>query len=116
MHHIDLFACHQPAEPQQPSKVPWPIRLETMGLPSGLVQRLDEMVLPTDQIRDAEREVVSLCGSSLVHEQLFRAARPKSLDEMQHPGGHSWQRTCETIEHRPAANAPRVIAEGFRTP
>ena len=73
------------------------------------------MVLPTDQIRDAEGEVVILCGSGLVHEQLFRAALPESLDEMQHLGGHGCQRTCETLGHRPAANAPRVTAEGFRT-
>ena len=116
MHHIDLFAVDQPTEPQQPSKVPRSIRLETMRLPSGLVQRLNEVVLPTDQIRDAELEVVGVCGSGLVYEQLLGAARPKSLDEMQHPDGHSWQRTCETIEHRLAANAPRVIAEGLRTP
>ena len=96
MHNIDLFAVHESTEAQQPSKVPWSIRLETMRLPSGFAQRSDEMVLPTDEICDAENKVVGLGGSSLIHEQLFRAARPKSLDEMQHPGGHRWQRTCAT--------------------
>ena len=56
MNHVNFVISHQAPQPQEPSEIPWSIRVEAMCLPPVLVQGCDKVGLPTDQICHLEIE------------------------------------------------------------